>query len=123
MSCMLSVVISLKLIMFTGQLSGDLRLVDGDGSTGRLEVYFFGQWGTVCDDGFGSSEARVACQQLGFSDYSSYGNVGNSQYVGQLSLHQLFYCDIKFDSLMVHVNSHQIKDCQYYISYYIMVSV
>ena len=70
----------------TGQVSGDLRLVDGlNSSSGRLEVYFFGDWGTVCDDGFGSSEATVACRQLGFSGYSRYGNVGDSRYVRHLS--------------------------------------
>ena len=37
-------------------VQGDLRLVDDDGPTdtgkGRLEAFFRGQWGTVCDDRF-----------------------------------------------------------------------
>ena len=63
-----------------GQNEGHLRLVDNYGNTGstglsgRLEVFMNGQWGTVCDNGFDSADASVACQQLGFdpeSDTSS----------------------------------------------------
>ena len=38
----------------------------GDDSTGRLELRFAGQWGTVCDDGFDDVDAAVACYMLGF---------------------------------------------------------
>jgi len=35
-------------------------------SEGRLEVYHSGTWGTVCDNGFTDTAARVVCNMLGF---------------------------------------------------------
>jgi len=53
--------------------SGTLRLARGSltsssYTSGRLEIYINGQWGTVCDDGWDSTNSRVACRQLGFVD-------------------------------------------------------
>ena len=45
---------------------GDLSLVDGNKvNEGRLEICFDNEWGTICDDYWGTQEARVACRQLG----------------------------------------------------------
>ena len=63
---------------------GTLRLNSGyyyssSNSIGRLEIYYDGQWGTVCDDSFDQTDADVACRQLGFHSASNYGTVGYSE--------------------------------------------
>ena len=46
---------------------GDIRLASGEGdNSGRVEVCFNGQWGTICDTAWTTEDAQVACYQLGY---------------------------------------------------------
>ena len=58
-------------------LVAPVRLSDGPSRTsGRVEMFINGQWGTVCDDHWGTGSSTVLCRQLGL------GNTGTSAHYG-----------------------------------------
>uniref|UniRef100_A0A3B4GGY4 SRCR domain-containing protein n=1 Tax=Pundamilia nyererei TaxID=303518 RepID=A0A3B4GGY4_9CICH len=55
---------SLPLLLTLGD--GTIRLVNGQNSCqGRVEIFYQGNWGTVCDDDWVLNNAKVVCQQSG----------------------------------------------------------
>ena len=46
----------------------DIRISGGDNTNqGLVELCIDGKWTSICDDGWGSEEAKVVCKEAGFS--------------------------------------------------------
>ena len=70
-----------SLYIASADQNGDIRLVNGETENcGRVEVFYDGEWGTVCDDKWGVVDGDAACRQLG---YESAANVYWSAYFGK----------------------------------------
>ena len=59
-----------------------IRLIGGrNSSEGRVEIYYDGQWGTICDNKWDINDATVVCNSLGFPGAAS-APIGVGVYVG-----------------------------------------
>ena len=94
----------------TAPSSGDLRLVrngltSSSYTSGRLEVYYSGWWGTVCNDFWSSTNTRVACRQLGFAGAASPTSYRTSSAAGWDFLLVMHHC-ISYTALVLYFCYH-----------------
>ncbi|CAM9718418.1 unnamed protein product [Lampetra fluviatilis] len=82
-----------------------IRLVGGGSSCqGRVEVFYGGAWGTVCDDGWSLQNAQVVCRQLGCGSAVAALSVA---YFGQ------GYDQIWLDDVQCSGDEPQLSSCQH----------
>ncbi|XP_060590612.1 deleted in malignant brain tumors 1 protein-like isoform X2 [Ruditapes philippinarum] len=80
------------------------RLLGGSNAyEGRVEVFAFNHWGTICDDQWNSSSANVICGMLGYQRTGAAAR--SSAYYGQGSGR------IWLDNVHCHGNENSIANC------------
>lgn len=90
-------------VFLIGKDNLGLRLVDGSSPcSGRLEVKYQGQWGTVCDDGWDLNAAAVVCRQLGCPSAFFFSGLVNSPAT---------YSPIWLDNISCNGNESALWDC------------
>ncbi|XP_061179220.1 CAP-Gly domain-containing linker protein 1-like [Saccostrea echinata] len=92
-----------------------VRLVGGSTiSEGRVEVYHSNVWGTICDDNWGSSDARVVCRMLGYSgSYTAYSNARYGQGVGQIWMDEVGCSGSESSIFSCRNNGWGVHDCSH----------
>ena len=80
-----------------------VRLVDGGSyNEGRVEVYYSGRWGTVCNDGWNDKYASLVCAQLEFGLLGTLADFGPG--IGTIML----------EKVMCSMNATSLASCGHY---------
>eukprot|EP00057_Strongylocentrotus_purpuratus_P006345 XP_011660819.1 PREDICTED: galectin-3-binding protein-like [Strongylocentrotus purpuratus] len=84
-------------------ITDKLRLVDGTcNSEGRVEIFYDGVWGTICDDFWDDTDAGVVCRSLGYSSGTAVGSAEFGQGSG----------DIIFDNVECSAGDTALEYCR-----------
>jgi len=95
--------VAVLLLLTTGSAER-VRLVGGPTPReGRLDVYYNGTWGTVCDNGFTDAAARVVCYMLGYGFSGQF--IGNRYGAGSGT--------IWLDNVRCSYTNRKIAHCQH----------
>ncbi|XP_067889948.1 galectin-3-binding protein-like [Heterodontus francisci] len=94
---------------------GELRLSGGRlPSEGRVEVYYNGEWGTVCDDNWDIADAHVVCRSLGYinATEAAIGGVFGSG-SGSILLDDVFCSGSESSLTQCQSEGWKIHNCQH----------
>ena len=80
-----------------------VRLVDGSSyNEGRVEVYYNGEWGTVCNNKWNENKTKMVCMELGVGPFGKQDNFGPGS--GRILL----------DSIICFENDQTLASCGHY---------
>ena len=84
-------------------------------SKGRVEVFYNGIWGTVCDDDWDLKDANVVCRQLGFVGAAAANmSAAFGQGKGQIWMDNVQCTGDESSSTECHHNGWGNENCNHY---------